>query len=169
MQRERITARLSRQKKAVVFKNAEIAIRRYARADQFGLVDFCELGYDRGIAIIASRFHMDLFEYEYLLKELCGYKWKRMDENRWYCSPIAELTKMEILKLSQEEGVDYAAKKTGKSVDAIYRIRQMFGEKEIEQEGGVPLKHKTTEDNVKSLKKHRNYQVKRADDDLITI
>ena len=120
------------------------------------------MAYDRGIAIIGARFHIDLFEFEYLLKDLCGPQWERMEDNHWFCTPRAELTKLEIVKLSQLEGVDYAAKKTGESVGSIYRIRQMFEDKDIMSQADA--------DKVAQRKLH-NLELKKKktkDDELIT-
>ena len=170
IQRDRINNRLEMQNKDLVYKNAELAVKQYSTEQPFGLVDLCEFAYDRGIAVIAARFHLNLFEFEFLLKDLCSPQWVRMEENKWRCIPPAELTDLEIVKLSKQEGVDYTAKKTGKSTDAIKKIRKMFSVEDIRnlgQEEDASLQ-RNTEDNLNSLKKYRNYQVTPYDDELIT-
>ena len=174
IQRERIDCLLHRQNKNIVYGHAEIAVKRYSKTHPFGLVDLCDLAYDRGIAVIASRFHLNLFEFEFLIKDLSASQWKRMEDNRWNCIPPADLSDLEIVKLSQLEGVDYASKKTGKSTDAIKRIRRMCKDYIHDGGGGDPEHEasflKNTQDNLNTLKKHRNYQVpqKTYDDELIT-
>ena len=94
------------------------------------LLDLCNLSFDRGIAIAASRYSINLFELEFLLQHLYPSEWLKMKNNNWYCvgnnGLRNDMSKLDIVELSKAQGIVYASKKSGKGVRTICVYRRIF-------------------------------------------
>ena len=80
-------------------------------------------GLDRGIAIPAAKYSMDLFELEYLIRNRCQTEWSKMKQNDWYLIPASQRLKehpnelynsrkekLNIIAIAKKEGRIYASK-----------------------------------------------------------
>ena len=97
------------------------------------LEELCELSLDRGLAIMGFRYKLNLFELEVILSELFPTQWTQMKENKWFCvKPHSHtnkdliMSKMDVVHLSNLEGVRYASKKTGLSYNLVVKYRKEF-------------------------------------------
>ena len=118
------------------------------------LEELSDLAFERGIAIAAVRYNIDIFELEYLLMTLHQAQWNRMEENKWYFVPPmftnseegTNMSKLEIIKLAQKEGADYASKMSGVSEYCVYHyklIYEEYGEEGLEWRENQTAKGKT--------------------------
>ena len=116
------------------------------------LNELSDYAFDRGIGVAAARYGVDLFELEFMLQTLCGEKWREMDENKWFsvCHMVNGvrsfgMSKLDIVKLSMLEGVEYASKVSGASEFSVGNYRLIY-----EEYGEEGLKKR--ENHVSSLK-----------------
>ena len=94
------------------------------------LQELANLCFDRGIGVIGAKFGINLFALEFLLQQLFPNCWKRMEENGWFNvytdpddNPI-HMSKIDIVNLSNDQGVCYASKKSGVDRDRISKYRR---------------------------------------------
>ena len=52
--------------------------------------EFCNLCFNSGIAVVASKYELNLFELEFMLQRLCPKLWKQYERCKWYlyCLPF---------------------------------------------------------------------------------
>ena len=87
--------------------------------------EIAEFSFDRGLAVAAARYNINLYELEYILKEEYSTKWIEMETQKWFCvfrnsdDYLSPQIKSQMLKLVKEEGAFYAAKKFGVSIDKL--------------------------------------------------
>ena len=74
-------------------------------------------GLDKGIALVATKYGIDLFEFEYLIKNVNSVGYFNMKKNNWFLGPYPAKRfstpglKTEIVKCYLAEGAIYASKK----------------------------------------------------------
>ena len=133
-----IEAQKEKQEQRMKIINTTLAIQKLEQtmikwgSDGISWLELSNLSYDRGIAVAAARYSINLFELEFLLQHLSQAQWKDMEKNYWYCLPLRnsknrnEMSRLEIVKLSQEEGIQYASKKSGMDEGTIHRYRRFY-------------------------------------------
>ena len=83
------------------------------------LEELLQLGLERGIAVAASLYYIDLLDLEFLIKNLCREKWKEMKNNGWYLVPRPYIPtdkwdpqkKLQVVNLFRSQGAVYTSKK----------------------------------------------------------
>ena len=99
------------------------------------LQDLYKLAFDRGIAIASSRYRVNLFDLEFVLREDCKGKWGEMERNKWYNVNVDEMEcsrnlsydeKLEIAKLSEVDGVMYTCKRVGICKKTLAKYRKLI-------------------------------------------
>ena len=92
------------------------------------LDELCTLSFDRGIAVVAVNYGINLLELQFLLLYLCPGEWAHMETMNWYSlfPNHKTIRKIEIARLSESEGNLYAAKKCGKDVTTISKFRRLL-------------------------------------------
>ena len=105
------------------------------------LSEVCSLAFDRGIAIAGARYKINLLELEYLLQNMYKEDWREMEKNKWFnvggkkiFSNLGNAEKLEIAKLSEEEGVLYISKRCGISKDTIRIYRKLLFQRRLKVE-----------------------------------
>ena len=98
--------------------------------DQISIAELCSLSFDRGIAIAAARYSINLFKLEHFLKEICPSPYAEMEKNQWYLIPASNFTlprsKLEIVKLARAEGFLYTSKKCRLGTATIRRYLRHY-------------------------------------------
>ena len=127
--------------------------------------DLCLLSLDRGIGIVATKYSLNLFELEYLLQHTCYQEWMEMVNNDWYSPTDVNIklwrSKIQIVKLAQNEGYLYASKKA-RLPDGIIRtyvnLYEKYGMRGLEDYEKVS-KPKKKKEIMNHLKKTINNNV----------
>ena len=117
---------------SIAIQNIENTMIKWG-SDGISWRDLSNLSFDRGIAVAAARYNISLFELEFLLQHLCLGQWNDMEKNFWYCLPLRntnrkvhDMSRLEIVKLSQDEGIQYASKKSGMDRETIHKYRKFY-------------------------------------------
>ena len=83
--------------------------------------ELCKLAFERGLAVAGAKYHINLFELEYILQNKYKRKWEEMEGNKWYnvmenevmTSRLCKERKLEIARRSEVEGVMSVSKSLG--------------------------------------------------------
>ena len=104
-----------------VKKSATHTIKQSTTEEKLNIKAICKLGLEKGIAITAVKYSLNLFQLEFLIKNIIPEKWKEMEENDWYLtpmrgflqndSPFAAKFKLDIVECARSEGILFASKK----------------------------------------------------------
>ena len=102
------------------------------RSPIYSLQELCDISFDKGLGIVAVIYNINLFALQYLLKHLFPSEWDDMERNKWFSlltdshNNKIPMSKMDIVTLSNLQGVRYASKKSGVLPDAIARYRKQL-------------------------------------------
>ena len=100
--------------------------------DDITIEKLSNYSFDRGLAVTASKYQINIFDLEYFLKTKHKQEFEEMERNDWYMrgeygEHEPQPTKLEMLKLVREDGYGYASKRLRKTI-AVIRKRILNGE-----------------------------------------
>ena len=119
------------------------------------LQQLSNLAFDRGIAIAATKYSINLFELEFLLLSVYSTKWNEMSANKWYCvaqnTNHESMSKLDLAILAQKDGVEYVSKKTGIRAGTIVGYRKIYEEEGGEKLGGTVRGVRVRKDKIEDI------------------
>ena len=109
--------------KGVTQIRSEVKIALQKEKPSISLEKIYEFGLNKGIAVAAIKYSIDLFKLEYLIWKQCPTLWAQMKTNNWFLIPVRNWSqsKLGIIKMAESEGVLYTSKKCRINLETIYR------------------------------------------------
>ena len=131
----------------------------------------CKLGLEKGIAVVAAKYGVNLFHFEFLLMHIFTQEYDQMEKNNWFIGDVGyledtrELSKwqrtesgdsalelspdkqMQIIRCMNDHGALFAHKKYHISFNRIYSINSMYKKFGMSVLSLTP-KHKTVSEYI---------------------
>ena len=116
--------------KGVTQIRSEVKIALQKEKPSISLEKIYEFGLNKGIAVAAIKYSIDLFKLEYLIWKQCPTLWAQMKTNNWFLIPVRNWSqsKLGIIKMAESEGVLYTSKKCRINLETIYRYIERYNE-----------------------------------------
>ena len=135
IEKETIRKQMDKLDKHTVIRNIENILNDSLVDVKTTIEEIYDMSFNRGLGIVAARFSINLFELEFILKEILPERWADMVKNCWYCvTPYdnynkPRMSKLDMVKLSDTHGILYASKHSGKPSATICKYRKLVKEK----------------------------------------